>query len=259
MKDFFDALFNDDETTCMTNDLRDTMLRIPRGLNRLMGFRFFSINPMKDKRADSNVTSYRNILVEFDEGTISEQRELLKACGLPYTTLVFSGGKSLHAIISLIEPIQTEAEYRRVAKNIYKRLPTADQKVFNPSRFSRCPYAKRENGVEQELLEVNERVPLADLLAWIGPIETQERPPTLILNFKPTSLPARARGFIKYGEKYAEQKEWNTELFKAACDLFSCNYTKEEVEDLLSQATGHLDSKDRSTIESARKQIDKER
>lgn len=247
---FYEVLFEPDELVCWSYDLYGTNLFSVSEAS-FIGANFFSINPLTKKRSDANVTALRNILVEFDSGTISEQQELLRQCGLPYSTLVYSGGKSLHAIISLNQPICTEAYYRAIVKKIYKKLPTADQKTFNPSRFSRAPGAIRENGKEQKLYEVKGRVPLNDLLAWIGPIEPINHPPQLIRSDK--LLPIRVKAFLKYG---APEGLRNATLFNNACEMFRAGFEEAEVIDLVLNSALDLPHKEIMTcIRSARTKV----
>lgn len=253
LENFYKLLFDFGEGVCWGNTVKDTDVSILGP--SFCRAPFFVINPLYNQRSDSNVTSYRNILVEFDTGTISEQKELLQASGLPYSTLVFSGGKSLHAIISLAEPVQTEAEYRRIAKNIYKRLPTADQKVFNPSRFSRCPGYIRDNVNEQTLLEVRQRVPLSSLLAWIGPIEL----PAPVLNSAEIRvdrmLPIRVHHFLNYG---APEGNRDNSCFVNACEMLRAGYTVEEIIDLICKSPIEYPEKDiRRAVLSAEKSVRK--
>lgn len=249
---FYEVLFDPGEMICKSKDLFETAVS-PVHLQDYSKL-FFVINPLKEKRSDANVTSLRNILLEFDSGTISEQQKMLQESGLPYSTLVFSGGKSLHAIISLTEPIATQMYYRSVAKAIYKKFPLADPKVFNPSRFSRAPGAMRDNGIEQALLEVKERVPLTALLAWIGPIALQNYAPEHVSEMLGSrALPVRVSAFLKYG---APEGLRNSTLFINACEMFRAGYNEEEIVNLVLSSPLELSLKEvRSCIRSAKNRI----
>lgn len=256
IKKFYETLFEPEERTCFSSDCYSTFLHDITPFS--FGRSFFVINPMRFSRADDNVTSFRNILVEFDEGTIESQYEHLTNSGVPYSTLVFSGGKSLHAIISLEWPFTNKEEYKKFAKAIYAKIGNVDTANSNPSRFSRAPGAMRDNGKEQTLLEVHERVPLAELLQWLGPIVTNSvtnEANKVQFENKGRLLTATANAFLKYG---APDKQWNTRLFMASCDIFRAGYTLEEAELMLAKVTGHLDSKDRSTIKSAQRTINRD-
>lgn len=250
-KDFLAVLFDEGEKTCWGRtkfDTRVTDVEDPFA-------QFFSINPLRDKRLDINVTAYRNILVEMDMGTIEEQKKILDI--VPFSTLVFSGGKSLHAIISLETPLKNRDEYDDLVRAVYTKVPDCDKSAKNPSRFSRVPDFERSNGVKQDLIAVRKRVSNDELYAWAGVKKeflgikaTQER---FVASHK--MLPVRALAFLQYG---ASIGRWNTELFIAACDMFSVGYDKDEVVYLCRRVTGYLDKDDLRTIESAQKNVRRE-
>ena len=59
------------------------------------------INPLDGNGIeDKNVTDYRNILIECDNLDLNEQIEKLEKIKIPIRALVYSGGKSVHAIIN---------------------------------------------------------------------------------------------------------------------------------------------------------------
>ncbi len=244
---FFRVLFEPGESGCFSTSPYGTEVRPLRHYDS--DEQFFVINPMHTRRLDSNVTAYRNILVEFDKLNLDEQRSLIEKSGLPYSTLVYSGGKSLHAIISLQWPLTTKEAYKELVGRIYERLggkAVVDCSTSNPSRFSRTPDAIRDNGKVQTLLEVHERVPNAELLQWLGPAPIKPKVENLITTRK--LLTGRALAFITYG---APEGEWNSALFTASCDLFRSGFTFDEAMAKLEGVTGHLDSRDKATIKSA--------
>ena len=117
------------------------------------------VNPLDGKGVDdSNVVEYRNMLIECDTGmTPAEQIEAFKKIKLPYKVLVYSGGKSVHAIIPVNAASQSEYRFKfNVVKNILHdagmEIDTANK---NPSRLSRLPGVMR-NGHKQFLIEVND-------------------------------------------------------------------------------------------------------
>ncbi len=250
-KDFIAVLFDADEQTCWGRTKFDT--RVSPLVDDLA--LFFSINPLKDRRLDINVTAYRSILIEIDTGTIEEQKKIIDQ--IPFSTLVFSGGKSLHAIISLEEPLKTREEYDDLVKAVYIKVPEADKTAKNPSRFSRVPEAVRENGVKQDLIAVRNRVKNSTVYEWAGVTPSTLGTRVLENRFVATHkmLPVRALAFLQYG---SYPGRWNTDLFIAACDMFSVGYSKEDVEYLCRRVTGLLDKDDLRTIESARKNVQRE-
>lgn len=222
MKTFWNVLFDPDEHTCFTNSVYGTEVEQVHRFYR----QFFCINPLlpETTRRDSNVTAFRNILLEFDKGNAVEQVNNLKE--VPYSTLVWSGGKSHHAIISLETPCQDRAEYDALVRHIYAKLPMADKSVKNPSRLSRVPGVIRDNGNMQELLEVRSRVSAEQLNAWLGPMPENlktEQPKLKSLHLSPWT-----KYFLMFG---AEPGERNSSLFKAACDMLRHGYSQEDVVD----------------------------
>ena len=114
-------------------------------------------NPMDGEgRGNANVTDYRYALVECDNLELDKQQAMIRQLELPCAALVYSGGKSLHAIVRVNAP--DYAEYRRRVDYLYgvcqKNGLTLDQANRNPSRLSRMPGLTR-NGKKQYLLAVN--------------------------------------------------------------------------------------------------------
>ena len=221
---------------------------------------FFSINPMNSTktRCDAAVVKYRSILIEMDKMVLDLQDQYISEIGLPYSTAVFSGKKSIHYIISLEEPIQDEQLYRALVRRIYRAVGDdyVDHSCKNPSRFSRFPgHLRSDTEQEQRLLTVRTRVSMATLESWlqkrgVGPEEVWEN-----LTKEPRSTfknPHRFSGFTKnFLADGAIPGEWNRSLFKASADMYRCGFDKEEILDRMVQITGTLDIADRKTIASA--------
>ena len=105
---------------------------------------------------NENVTDYRYALVESDAVSIAKQNAIMRELELPIACMVFSGGKSVHAIVKIEAP--DYAEYRRRVEYLYKICDKNGLKVDtqnkNPSRLSRLPGVKR-NGHKQFLMGTN--------------------------------------------------------------------------------------------------------
>ena len=66
----------------------------------LSGGAWIRFNPMNGNGANnSDVTSYRYTLIESDKMSVSKQIAMIRALELPVAALVYSGGKSVHAIV----------------------------------------------------------------------------------------------------------------------------------------------------------------
>ena len=105
---------------------------------------------------NDNVTEFRYALVECDNMEPAQQRRIIEEMKLPVAALVYSGKKSIHAIVH-IDGANRE-EYRRRVEYLYSVCQNAGLSVDtankNPSRLSRMPGVIR-NGKRQELLAVN--------------------------------------------------------------------------------------------------------
>lgn len=105
---------------------------------------------------NENVTRFHYALVESDTLSISEQDALYRKLELPIAALVYSGGKSLHAIVRV--GAEDYDEYRKRVDFLYDFLEknglTVDKQNRNPSRLSRMPGVTR-NGNRQYLAATN--------------------------------------------------------------------------------------------------------
>ena len=114
-------------------------------------------NPLDGKGVkNENVTDFRYTLVECDNMELSRQREIIEQLKLPVACLVYSGKKSIHAVVHV--DADSREEYRKRVEYIYRICQEAGLSVDiqnkNPSRLSRMPGVMR-NGKLQELLAVN--------------------------------------------------------------------------------------------------------
>lgn len=245
---FFDILFDKNESICLSRDVFDTKLTKSRNY---LGSNFISINPLIESRKDDNVVVFRNILCEFDSGTPEEQLAVIKESELPFSTIVHSGNKSYHAIISLEKPIEGRKQYDKLVDAIYAKLPTVDTTGRNPSRFSRVPNVPRDNGGYQTLVEARGRVPNDVLYSWLGitekhlNIETHKEPQYLVGK---GLIPARTRVFLTYG---APEGSWNIRLFECACEMARAGFSQEDTESQVFSIHNVLDKSDKRTIKSA--------
>lgn len=120
----------------------------------------------------ANVTSFRNFAIEFDEGTPKEQGDKLKASGMPYSAIVFSGSKSLHCPIALEEEVSQEdysAYFEAIRQVLLKYDLKNDPQCKNPNRLTRAPKQIRiHKGEEklQKLVTIKGRVKNSDLIKW---------------------------------------------------------------------------------------------
>ena len=155
-------------------------------------------NPMDGGgRRNENVTDFRYALVECDNMELGKQQAIIRQLELPCAALVYSGGKSVHAIVRVDAP--DYAEYRRRVDYLYaacqKNGLTIDQQNRNPSRLSRMPGILRGDK-RQTLLETNIGKSCWDEWRdWLE-AETDELPETESLADDWESLPPLADALI---------------------------------------------------------------
>lgn len=114
-------------------------------------------NPLDGKGVkNDNVTDFRYTLVESDSQDLAKQNAIIRELELPVACLVYSGKKSIHAIIRV--DAKDYKEYRERVDYIYsvckKNGLEIDSQNRNPSRLSRMPGIMR-NGKKQFLIDTN--------------------------------------------------------------------------------------------------------
>ena len=127
-----------------------------------------ALNPIKGFRRDENCTAFRSFLVEMDTGPLDQQLAYIKALGMPYSAVIFSGNKSLHFLITLDTDLPSEKVYRMFSEWILNICTLADQMTKNPSRSIRIPGAIRDGDRRQRLVEIRSKVRLMDLVVWLS-------------------------------------------------------------------------------------------
>lgn len=133
-------------------------------------------NPCDGKGVrDENATAFKYTLIESDEVSIEEQYRAYKRWNLPIAALVFSGTKSLHAIVKI--DAVNEKEYAQRVAFLYTFLSNHKFKVDtqnkNVMRLSRLPGATR-NGKIQKLLATN--IGAQNWSVWRNSLEEVENP-----------------------------------------------------------------------------------
>lgn len=124
--------------------------------NKEMGA-WIRFNPIDGKGVkNDNVTAFRYMLLESDNMSLGKQKAILEQLELPIAAMVFSGGKSIHAIVKV--DAYSYEEYRKRVDFIYsiaqKNGFKPDKKNRNPSRLSRMPGVMR-GGNPQFLMSTN--------------------------------------------------------------------------------------------------------
>lgn len=121
------------------------------------GGAWIRFNPLDGEGVrNENVSDYRYALVESDSLDLEKQNAILRELELPIAALVYSGSKSIHAIVKIFA--SDYQEYRKRVDYLYdickKNGLEIDTQNRNPSRLSRMPGIKRGDK-EQYLLCTN--------------------------------------------------------------------------------------------------------
>lgn len=119
---------------------------------------------------DSDVTSFRHCLIEWDDISKVEQWNIIVQSRIPCTAVIDSGGDSIHAWVKL--DAQSREEYNQRVKVIYDHFEASgcrsDEKNKNPSRLSRLAACERGDQ-RQELLTTN--IGAKSFTEWVKWIE----------------------------------------------------------------------------------------
>lgn len=155
---------------------------------------------------NDNVTDYRYALVESDTMDIDKQNAILRQLELPIAVLVYSGGKSLHAIVRI--EAGDYAEYRKRVDHLYdvcrKNGMEIDTANRNPSRLSRMPGVKRGNK-EQFIVDTNiGKASYQEWADWIAAVNDDLPDPEPLdasFNDLPELAPPLIDGVLRQGHK----------------------------------------------------------
>lgn len=163
-------------------------------------------NPLDGKGIrDDNVTAYRFALIESDEMSLERQNALLRELELPIAAMVYSGGKSIHAIVRV--DADTMAEYRKRVDFLYevckRNSLDLDRQNRNPSRLSRMPGVMRE-GRKQFLVGTNiGKKSWQEWEEWVTDLN-DDLPDIEDMDFgddEPELAPELIRGILREGHK----------------------------------------------------------
>lgn len=195
-----------------------------------------ALNPIQGFRVDASCYKFRNFLVELDVGPLKDQIGYIKKMGMPYSASIFSGGKSIHFLISLDKDLPNEEAWRKISEWILAILPYADQNCKNPSRSIRIPGAKRDSS-KQALVEYVGPVSAKALGDWLSkhkhlmPKPREKREINTEGDPRYDRLKPFARDIMKYGPK--KNKGRNQQWFAVACEYALAGFSEDETLDIL--------------------------
>lgn len=173
------------------------------------GGAWIRFNPLDGQGVrNADVTDFRYALVECDDAemTIAKQNAMIRELELPTAVLVFSGKKSLHAIVKI--EAANQDEYRKRVDYLYDVLKkngmNVDTQNKNPSRLSRMPGIIR--GYRKQFI-VDTNIGKASWAEWRDWIESvnDDLPDTETLadvwDDLPPLAPALIDGVLRQGHK----------------------------------------------------------
>lgn len=164
-------------------------------------------NPLDGKGIkNENVTEFRYALVESDTMDIEKQNAIMRELELPIAVMVYSGGKSLHAIVRI--DAASYDEYRKRVDYLYnvckKNGLNIDNQNRNPSRLSRMPGVER-NGKKQFIVDTNiGKASWAEWHEWIEGVNDDLPDPESLTDFwdnMPVLAPPLIEGVLRQGHK----------------------------------------------------------
>lgn len=265
---FISTLFRPGEHTCFAKRAAGTTIfpvdSVPSWVQ------YFSINPLfahydaeddaelgKGRRADANVTAFRNFLLECDNMSLEEQLVYMEDYKVPWATCVYSGSKSFHFIISLADGYADHKEYEFVAVWIHNILKKIDHKTKNPSRLSRFPNVLRvDSGNEQKLIEIRKPITRKELADWLAqyidlmPVVQTESAPVELPPGELGYMSKKSRKFLVHG---AEKGERNDRVYRVARDLYQQGWTYEmAAPQILERLKDHHDYNEKEYISTIR-------
>jgi hypothetical protein len=130
---------------------------------------FLRINPVRQSPSgptkSSDIARFPHLLIEHDNLTKEDQAALLASLELPIAVIIDSGGKSLHAWLSMNMKINQRGNFMLAARRIMALLKPLGFDLSNSdsSRLSRAPGFERTDDQEkgatlQRLLYLNPKV-----------------------------------------------------------------------------------------------------
>lgn len=155
---------------------------------------------------NDNVTEYKYALVESDTMEIEKQNAIMRELELPIAALVYSGKKSIHAIVK-VEAANYD-EYRKRVDYLYnickKNGLHIDNQNRNPSRLSRMPGIER-NGKKQFLIDTHiGKTNWEEWQEWIEDVNDDLPDPETLTDFwdhMPDLAPPLIHGVLRQGHK----------------------------------------------------------
>jgi hypothetical protein len=175
IQDFLNTLFDDEDKVFVGPDLYSGSVVRKKDVS---SGQFFCLNACEGGRKKCDIKKFRNFLIEIDEipGTkepMPHKEQVLlihQKYKVPYSTVVNSGNKSIHFIISLEEPLDNVEEYQFIAAWIKNIVVEADESVLIPEKLSRFfgGINTKTQKEQKGYISKKGRVSNARFLEWLG-------------------------------------------------------------------------------------------
>ncbi|TFJ92182.1 DNA primase [Lentibacillus salicampi] len=155
---------------------------------------------------NDNVSDFKYALVESDEMDLEKQNAIMRELELPIAALVYSGKRSIHAIVKI--EAADYSDYRKRVDYLYdvckKNGLKIDNQNRNPSRLSRMPGVER-NGKKQFLIDTDiGKGSWEEWHEWIEAINDDLPDPESLTDFwddMPDKAPPLIEGMLRQGHK----------------------------------------------------------
>lgn len=251
MEDYYKLLFNEDEGICIAAENKRSFVVPISDVGPDTRNVWVALNPMKPytARKVENVTSFRNILIEFDNMELEAQRRFMEGRRVPYSSITYSGNKSYHFVIALTEDIGPEKYdlYFRWLSNILDGQN--DQSMSPANTYTRVGGAVRNDektynkDIAQEIIHIGGRIPPTQLESFLSqhsalkPSETRlpDRESKELGEGEYELLKPYTRNFIKTGES-GNKIGRHYELKLSAIDMYEAGYDPDTALEMLAPA-----------------------
>jgi hypothetical protein len=220
-KKFLEVLFDLDEKIAWGDDSTAFKARSPIPEFFWTNDPKFCINPLVQTRNTKDIVDNGNLysmLFEVDKDSLGNeiptdiQVNRFLDSALPFTSMVYSGKKSVHVIIRFTEPMQDRWEQKSWWKTISQALLKwdlpIDEKAGLIPQLSRLPGSIRTGtGEEQRLIHLGNRVTKSQMKEWLA---SQGQEWIEVLPPKPVELDWNGNDHVSSIKRFNLAIKWNT-------------------------------------------------
>lgn len=186
--EFLKVLFDEDENVAWGKDDQDACRpHYPWPMFLHTEAVKFCINPLSTWRDGKHTTAINSLLFEVDDDIlIKEQVKLFEASGLPYSTMTYSGKKSIHVIVRFTESLDEKwfrPTWLAIAEALKIKGIPVDPATMKIPQLSRVPNSMRpDTGKKQTLVFIKERVSMLEMTEWLTTMDIKIEEPKVRKN-----------------------------------------------------------------------------